>query len=137
MPAPGTSIIDSALVQQALTRYENGEEIRQVCKDYGVSNVTLYKRIIAEQEEAWKEIQVARAFARKEEAEIELDTAPDMVSVARCTQRLKGAQWDLERVCRRIYGQEPAAVLGSGVIHITIGINRSDAEKPAIEGEKG
>ena len=131
----GTSIVDSTLVQQALTRYENGEEIREVCKDYGVSNVTLYKQIIATEEETWKALQVARALARKEDAEEELDSAAEMFSIARARERLKAAQWDLERVCRRIYGQEPAQVLGSGVIHITIGIQRD--EKPAIEGEKG
>jgi hypothetical protein len=58
-----------------------------------------------------------------------------MQEVARASNLARLAQWELERVCRRIYGQEPAAVLGSGVINITIGINRD--EKPAIEGEKG
>jgi transposase-like protein len=129
-------MVSTDVVKEVLARYEAGETIREVCKDYGVSHVTLYKRIIEDQEEYWKSLQVATSLARKEEAERELDTAPDMVTVARCTQRLKAAQWDLERVCRRIYGQEPAAVLGAGVINITIGINRGDAAVlPPIEGE--
>jgi hypothetical protein len=125
-----------AQVTDALLRYEKGEQVRQICASYDVSNVTLYKRIIDVAEDEWKAIQVARALSIKERAEEEIQSAPDALSLARARDALKAAQWDLERVCRRIYGQEPAAVLGSGVINITIGINRGDAAAlPPIEGE--
>jgi transposase len=144
------SIITEQHVQQILSRYEAGEQIRDVCKDYHVSNVTLYKRIIATAEDAWKELQVARAFSRKELAEAELDKMLDSgdsddLSVARAkiaSDALRSAQWDLERVCRRIYGQEPAQVLGAGLVQINIGITRADAavlavDKPAIAHDAG
>lgn len=114
-------------VQDVLARYEAGEEIRDICKSYGTSHVTVYKRVIEHAEEAWKAVQVARAIARKEAAEEELDTAPDMLTVARARERLKSAQWDLERVCRRIYGTDSPPNQGQGVIQINIGITRPES----------
>ena len=119
--------IDASAVKQVLARYEAGEEVRDICKDYGVSHVTVYKRVIEHAEDAWKAVQVARAMSRKEEAERELDSATDALTLARGRERLKAAQWDLERVCRRIYGQTPEQVLGQGLIQINIGIARPES----------
>lgn len=53
------------------------------------------------------------------------------LSLAHARERLRAAQWDLERVCKRIYGQDqlPSSVVP---IQINIGIARNAAieEKP-------
>ena len=43
-----------------------------------------------------------------------------------CEAQLRAAQWDLERVCRRIYGQD-APPAGSAAVQININLrNQSD-----------
>jgi hypothetical protein len=98
-------------VIEALRRYERGEQVRQICTSYGVSNVTLYKRIIEVAQDEWKALQVGRALSIKEKAEEDILNAPDGLSLARAREALKAAQWDLERVCRRIYGDAPPVQL--------------------------
>lgn len=116
------------LVQDVLARYESGQQFRQIAKDLGTTHVTLYKRVIAASEETWKELQVARALARKEEAEEEMETAPDNLTLARARERLKAAQWDLERVCRRIYGTDSPPQSGQGTVQININLTSGQAE---------
>lgn len=55
--------------------------------------------------EDWKEAQVIRELRRKEEAEDEIDAATDLLQLNKANAKLKSAQWRLERVCRRIYGE--------------------------------
>ena len=48
------------------------------------------------------------------------------LSLSRARERLKAAQWDLERICRRIYGQDQA-VDASGKVSININLGQSGA----------
>jgi len=83
-------------------------------------------------EEDWRQAQVLRALQRKEEAEAELDEgAADALSLARARERLRAAQWDLERVCRRIYGADVPADLASR-IHITINTAQTTNEAAQV-----
>lgn len=89
-----------------LARYMTDETTYDIASDYGVTRQALSAYLLKHAEEEWKEAQVARAIARKEKAEDALDTAEDPLQLARARELLKSAQWDLERVCRRIYGQD-------------------------------
>ena len=102
-----------------LARYLSDETTEQIAKSYGVTRQALGKYLLLAAEDEWKQAQVARAIARKERAEDTLDAiglkienanaeerARIQVSLAHARESLKAAQWDLERVCRRIYGQE-------------------------------
>ena len=124
-------LITASAVQQILRRYEAGEQFREICKDHGVSHVTLYKYVIHHAEQQWKDLQVARALARKESAEEQLDDAKDQLSVNQARERLKAAQWDLERVCRRIYVQDAPPV------QISINLNESVQRIKDLERELG
>jgi hypothetical protein len=66
---------------------------------------------------------VIRELRRKEEAEDEIDAATDLLTLNKANAKLKSAQWSLERVCRRIYGEtkEPERLQN---ITINIGIKR-------------
>ena len=102
-----------------LERYLSDETTRDIAKDYGVTPQALGKHLLKHSPHEWKEAQIARAIARKERAEDDLEklrsglltlengdvVLADAVSLACARERLKGAQWDLERVCRHIYGQ--------------------------------
>lgn len=89
-----------------LLRYLSDESTSVIAADYGVTRQALGQYLLRHAEEDWKEAQVARAIARKEKAEDQLESAEDPLQLAKARELLKAAQWDLERVCRRIYGQE-------------------------------
>lgn len=113
LPAPQPEhrmVIAQGLVGQdpkdILLRYLSDESTEVIAKDYGVTRQCLGQYLLRHAEEDWKEAQVARAIARKEKAEDAIETADDPLKLAKARELLKAAQWDLERVCKRIYGQD-------------------------------
>ena len=93
-----------------LKRYLTDESTADIAASHHVSRQALSKYLLKHAEADWKEAQVARAIARKEAAEDSMEVAQDPLALARARELLKAAQWDLERVCRRIYGEEHAQV---------------------------
>jgi hypothetical protein len=94
------------IAHNVLDRYINGEQVANIAPEYGVSDVTIYALLLREHQEAWKDIQTARALARLEQSQDELQTAPDALSLARARERVRSAQWELERLFSRLYGQK-------------------------------
>lgn len=133
-----------------LERYLSDESTKQIAASFGVTRQALGKYLLAVAETEWKEAQVARAISRKESAEDDLDEIKDKIATAdkeerdRLTltvslarERLKAAQWDLERVCRRIYGQDVSPDQ-LGRVSITLNIRGDDATiapQHTVEGE--
>lgn len=97
--------LKAADVGDVLTRVLNEESTKDIARSFGVTRSALNQWLLANAEGDWKTVQIIRAHKRKDEAEDEIETAPDALSLARAREKLKAAQWDLERVCRRIYGQ--------------------------------
>lgn len=92
--------------QLVLRRYLSDESTLDIAKSYGVTRSGLNKWLRQVAEDEWLEAQCARAIARKEKAEDALEEATNATEIARAEKVLKGAQWELEKVNRRIYGQE-------------------------------
>lgn len=123
-----------AMLDDILTRYSEGKEITQIAPEYGVSDVMLYRYLLAERSEEFKVLQVARASMEFERAaqerdkwSKELETAEGQVEINRCAQLMKAAeskekrtQWLLERCLSRIYGQEKAANQAPVAIQINL-----------------
>jgi transposase len=136
------------IAAEILQAYQQGEEVADLAPNYGVSDVTLYALLIREHEDAWKEAQRARALARSERVNTELarlrteaQTAPDALSLARTREQIRiaeanqrSAQWELERVYRRIYGQDAGAHAGAAV-NININLRRSNGEIVDVKPE--
>jgi hypothetical protein len=76
----------------------------------------------------WKSAQVGAAIERLEKAKALMDSAQSMQDIAQARESARLAQWDLERVCRRIYGTDAPPQLGQGVVQINIGISRPSVE---------
>jgi hypothetical protein len=112
--------------KEVLERYLSEESTIDIAKSLGVTRSGLNYWLLRTADKEWKSAQVVKALKRKEEAEGEMDTATDALTLARARERLKAAQWDLERVCRRIYGQDHA-LTNSSPVQINIGISRNDA----------
>jgi predicted DNA-binding protein YlxM (UPF0122 family) len=120
-----------------LQRYLSDESTKDIAKSYGVTRQALGQHLLKHAEAEWKEAQVARAISRKESAEDALDEISAKIegadkeerdrltlTVSLARERLKAAQWDLERVCRRIYGQDVTPdQLGRVSITLNIGGN--------------
>lgn len=89
-----------------LERYLAEENSTQIAKSLGVTKAALSHFMLTHAEVEWKHAQVLKAVRRKEDAEHLIETADNALDLARGRELLKSAQWDLERVCRRIYGQD-------------------------------
>ena len=109
-----------AIAAQVMDRYMLGEQVADMAMEYETSDVTIYALLLREHEVEWKEAQCARALAKKErlekdvmEARAAMRGAPDALSLARERDRakaseilLRSAQWELERLLKRLYGQD-------------------------------
>jgi len=117
--------------EELLARYEAGGHIPDIATELGVSFQAVYAHIFKHDPEGWKEQQAARAIAELEQWEQRIVSAPDTLELTRAREGLRAAQWKLERVLRRIYGQDspPASV--------TINITAVDARIEALERELG
>jgi transposase-like protein len=111
------------LVDAILSHYENGASIYDLAEKLGVNNATLYRALKKYRLEDWKEIASARYEAEIEDAEKELRTAPDALAVTRARERLAAARWKLERIDRKVYGQDQQVNNGAAV-QININLRR-------------
>jgi hypothetical protein len=112
----------SEIAAQVLDRYLAGEQVAAMASEYETSDVTLYALLLREHESDWKDIQEARALARLERSQNALRTAPDALSLARTREEVRSAQWELERLCRRLYGEDRSQtnVVITPVLNITV-----------------
>jgi hypothetical protein len=108
-----------------LERYLAGETGPQIAQSLGVTKQALSHWLITNAEDEWKSAQLVKALTRKDEAEELMDKAANPLDLARAREQLRGAQWDLERVCRRIYGQDVAQV--AQAVQININLRRESA----------
>ena len=135
------------IAASVLARYMNGEQVADMAPDYQTSDVTLYALLIRDHEEEWKEAQRARAVARRESASADLSklrteakTAADTLSLARIREQIRiaeanerSAQWELERVYRRLYGQD--ATQNHSQVQININLRRESENRVVIDQE--
>lgn len=120
--------------ETVLARYLAEESTKDIASSYGVTRSALNYWLLENAEKQWRACQVIRAMKRQEEATEEMDTAADALTLARARERLKAAQWELERVCRRIYGQDTPPDQ-AGRVSITLNIGQREpldvvAEQP-------
>jgi hypothetical protein len=143
---PNLPALRGADPKTILARYLSDESTKIIAADYGVTRQALGQFLLKHAETEWKDAQVSRAIARKEAAEDEFDSIGSRIegadkdererlglTLSLAREKLKAAQWDLERVCRRIYGQDQP--MGAGAtVQINIGIRRDPldvvAEQP-------
>ena len=61
-----------------------------------------------------------------------METASDALSLARARERVRAAQWELERTCRRIYGQDQPPA-GVNAVQININLRRDQAQAVEVK----
>ena len=96
-----------------IERYLTESTTGQIAYSYGVSRKTLVRWLQTHAPEQWREVQVIRALCRKEDADEQIETACDALSLARAREMLRSGQWDLERLDSKNYAakQEVAVTI--------------------------
>jgi hypothetical protein len=89
-----------------ITRYLSDEKTKDIAASYGVDRSALNYFLLRACEADWKDAQSARAITQLEQAKEELEAAADAFTLARARERLRSAQWDLERLLSRLFGQK-------------------------------
>jgi hypothetical protein len=114
-------------LMQALQRVMDGESTKQIAEDYGISRTGLNDMLLKYCEDDWRRLQIARALTRKEEAEDAMDEkGGDGLALAYAREKLKAAQWNLEKLLRRMFGQDQPLTASNVTINIG-GIQRQGA----------
>ncbi len=122
-----------ALLDSVLDRALNGERQVDIARELGVHQTTLSAALLKYVEDDWKTVQVARAVCALDKFEDEIDQAQDMLALNRARERLKSAQWQLERLHRRLFGEQQNQ--GHNAVQINIGITRTESDKVQIDAK--
>ena len=115
-----------------LERFLAEESGEQIARSYGVTRAALSLFMLKHAEQDWKDAQLTKAIVRKEKAEDLMDRADNPLDLTRAREQLRSAQWELERVCRRIYGQDVPQL--SQAVQININLRRESATN-AVDAE--
>lgn len=119
-----------ALLDTILAHYENGASIYALAEKLGVDNASIYRQLIKHRLEDWKEVRSARYHSLIEEAEKDMKEARDPLTVTRAREQLANARWMLERLQRRIYGQDAPP---NTVVPVQININMGASQPQVID----
>lgn len=108
---PLANLDPKTVCMDVIARYMDGESISKIADGYGLkSTERLYQLLVEHAEDHWKRATTARALARHDTAIRTMEQATDGLSLSRGREVARTAQWELERVCRRIYGTDPPQV---------------------------
>lgn len=118
--------------QDILDRYLAEEKTADIAASLGVTFSGLSHWLIEHAEGEWKSAQLVLALKRKMEADELIDSAPNALELTRAREKLKSAQWDLEKVCRRIYGQDQP-ISGVQAVQININLRGTEAKSTATD----
>lgn len=164
MPAHTIHTLPVEAIESAITMYERGATVPEIAKHYGLSERTAYRRL--SENPAWKPAIEAKAQQAYDQALREHQEASD--ELRRLRERLdeegiveaqervwrlahvrsreqaadravKRAQWELERVCARIYSQKQEVTHVGTQINVDLGPAASELLRHIrgreIEGE--
>jgi Zn-dependent peptidase ImmA (M78 family) len=105
-----------------LDRYLNGESTTQIAQTFGVTRRALNYQLLKLAPDEWKETQFILAHERFEDAKDAISAADDALPLARAREAAKVAMWELERVAKRIYGQDasPQVAVSVTIVHESV-----------------
>lgn len=117
---------------RVIEQYLADKTTAQIAKHYGVHRSGLHQWLLRNCEEQWREAMIARAMSALEEAKDNLRVAPDALALARAREELRSAQWELERLFSRLYGQKQEVTIND---NRDLGDKLRRARERTIEGE--
>lgn len=117
--------------ESILDRYEQGELIREIAEKLNVSDVAVYRHLLTRAPEQWRDYQAARALKKLSDAEAKLESAADHLSLSRAREQVRSAQWELERLLSRLYGQKQEVTM---TVNVGLADRLLQARSRVIEG---
>ena len=117
---------------KVIQRYLEDHTTAEIAKEMGVHRSGLHQWLLRNCEEQWREAQIARALSALEESKDNLKVARDALSLGRARESLRSAQWELERLFSRLYGQKQEVTHN---INGDLGDRLRRARERVIEGE--
>ena len=99
-------------VESIIAMFESGDTALQIAGKLGITHVALYKWLLRNCPEEWQAISAAKQLVKLDECEAVWDSKysgdarADGVTVSRTREKMKQAQWHLERANRKLFGDE-------------------------------
>lgn len=119
-------------MHRVVERVLDGETMWDIADDYRVGAKRLYKLVAENAEDAWKSAQIAKCLMTLDDAEEALRHAKDIVELGAARERLKSAQWQLERLHRRLFGTDQPKH-DAATVQINIEIARDPAPSNVLD----
>ena len=94
------------LADKVLDDYEQGKDIVDQAPKVGVSARSLYRNILNERPEEWRNVRSGILVAELDETKREMKEAKDHLSLARAEKLGNRIAWELERLNPALYGQK-------------------------------
>lgn len=116
---------------EILDRLRENETVQVIAVSLGITDQALYAFLLRNCPEQWAEISAGRALSRVQAAHEDLDQARDKLDVAKAREKARQAEWMLERVARRMYGDSKA----EGGVTVNVHVDRSCDGSVTIEQE--
>src|SRR3990167_10559981 len=97
-------------VESIIAMFESGDTALQIAGKLGITHVALYKWLLRNCPEEWQAISAAKQLVKLDECEAVWDSKysgdarADGVTVSRTREKMKQAQWHLERANRKLFG---------------------------------
>ena len=126
-PRKGTEPLAKVDHVAVLERYLKDEKASVIAASLGVHLSALHQFLLKHHEEEWRTAQVARALTQWEKAKEKIGQSRDQLSLARAREELKSAQWDLERLLSRLFGQKgPSITINTTNVDQAVIVSASD-----------
>lgn len=119
------------LPSTVIDRYLADERTADIAASYGIKRSRLNQWLLEHAEEDWRKAQVSRAVTAMENAKDALEVASDPLMLARAREQLRAAQWELERLFNRLFGQKQEVTINDNT---DLGERLRRARERLIEG---
>lgn len=109
VPNPVASLTKDQQIKLAddiLAHYEQGAQMQEIGEQLGIARSTVFKLVVKHRQDEWRQLSEARYHGLIEDAQRKLESASDALETTRAREQLANARWFLERMNRRLYGQQ-------------------------------
>jgi len=98
--------------QVIMQRVAEGELLREIAKDYGVSRSAVSHYIAQHApKEQWAQVRETSIAARLEQSAEDMERAPDQLTLARARESARLWMWRAERELPHLYGAKPSTAI--------------------------
>lgn len=105
---------------EIIERYLTESTTGQIAAQYGLSRKALTKWLREQRPREWKQVQIVRALANKEDGVDGIKGSRDALSLARARELVKSAQFDLTSLDPEFQPKQQVTITSQPILNITI-----------------